>query len=129
MSVFLDDLHEALADFGPITTRRMFGAHGVYRDGLMFGLLAQGRLYLKTDALNLPEFVAVQSEPFTFEQRGKPVKLSYWRAPEFILDDRALAKAWAQSAFGAALRSQEAKDKGGSKPPWRRASADRKDVQ
>ena len=121
MSDFMDYLHEVLADFGPITTRRMFGAHGIYRDGLMFGLLAQGRLYLKTDALNQAEFVAVQSEPFTFEQRGKPVRLSYWLAPEFILDDRALATAWAQSAFDAALRSQEAKDKGGSKPPWRRA--------
>ena len=117
----MDYLHEVLADFGPITTRRMFGAHGIYRDGLMFGLWAQGRLYLKTDALNQPEFVAVQSEPFTFEQRGKPVKLSYWRAPEFIFDDRALATAWAQSAFDAALRCQEAKDQGGSKPPWRRA--------
>ena len=48
MSDFMDYLHEVLADFGPITTRRMFGAHGIYRDGLMFGLLAQGCLYLKT---------------------------------------------------------------------------------
>jgi len=121
MSDFHEFLHEVFADFGRITTRRMFGAHGIYHDGLMFGLLAQGHLYLKTDALNLPEFLAVQSEPFTFEQRGRPVKLSYWRAPEFILDDRTLAKAWAQSAFEAALRSQAAKDKGGAKPPWRRS--------
>lgn len=120
MSDFIDYLDEVFADFGPITTRRMFGAHGIYRDGLMFGLVAQGRLYLKTDAVNLPAFVAAHSEPFSFEQRGKPVKLSYWSAPELILDDRELARAWAQSAFDAALRSQEAKDKGGGKPPWRR---------
>ena len=43
MSDFMDYLHEVLADFGPITTRRMFGAHGIYRDGLMFGLLAASR--------------------------------------------------------------------------------------
>ena len=121
MSDFIEFLEEVFADFGPITTRRMFGAHGIYHDGLMFGLLAQGRLYLKTDAVNLPAFVAAHSEPFGFLQRGKPVKLSYWSAPDFLLDDREQAAAWAHGAFAAALRSQEAKDKGGSKPPWRRA--------
>jgi hypothetical protein len=50
------------------------------------------------------------------------------RAPEFGdfsgVDDYHAAMNMiieAQSAFDAALRSQEAKDKGGSKPPWRRA--------
>ncbi|MEY4676963.1 MAG: hypothetical protein RLZZ470_1470 [Pseudomonadota bacterium] len=119
MSDFVEFLEEVFAEFGPITTRRMFGAHGIYQDGLMFGLLAQGRLYLKTDAVNLPEFEAVHSEPFTFEQRGKPVKLSYWRAPDFILDDREQAAAWAHSAFAAAMRAQEAKERHAA-PPWRR---------
>ena len=118
MSDFIEFLEEVLADFGPITTRRMFGAHGIYLDGLMFGLLAQGRLYLKTDAINQPEFEAVNAQPFTFEQRGKVVKLSYWSAPEFILDDRVQAAAWAHSAFAAAMRKQEAKERHAA-PPWR----------
>lgn len=118
MSDFIEFLEEVLADFGPITTRRMFGAHGIYHDGLMFGLLAQGRLYLKTDAINQAEFEAANSEPFSFVQRGNPVKLSYWSAPEFLLDDREQAAAWAHSAFAAALRSQEAKDRHAA-PPWR----------
>ena len=110
MSDFIEFLEEVLADFGPITTRRMFGAHGIYHDGLMFGLLAQGRLYLKTDAINQPEFVAAHSEPFSFEQRGKPVKLSYWSAPEVVLDDREEARFWGRTAFEAALRAQQAKN-------------------
>ena len=81
-------LEEVFADFGPITTRRMFGAHGIYHHGLMFGLYAQDRLYFKTDADNLPQFEAQSSQPFTFMQRGKAVKLSYWSAPDFVLDDR-----------------------------------------
>jgi DNA transformation protein len=118
MSDFVEFLEEVFAEFGPITTRRMFGAHGIYHDGLMFGLLAQGRLYLKTDATNLPAFEAVNAQPFTFEQRGKPVKLSYWTAPESILDDRVHAAAWAHSAFAAAMRAQEAKERHAA-PPWR----------
>ena len=118
MSDFIEFLEEVFADFGPITTRRMFGAHGIYHDGLMFGLLAQGRLYLKTAAENLPAFLAAHSEPFSFLQRGKPVKLSYWSAPDFLLDDREQAAAWAHSAFAAAMRNQEAKERHAA-PPWR----------
>jgi DNA transformation protein and related proteins len=121
MSDFIEYLHEVFALFGPITTCRMFGAHGIYRDGLMFGLYAQGRLYLKTDAHNLAQFTAEHCEPFRFVQRGKQVQLSYWSAPDFILDDRELAAAWAHSAYEAAMRAQEAKDRHASAPPWHKA--------
>ena len=120
MSDFVEFLHEVFADLGPITTRRMFGAHGIYHHGLMFGLYAQDRLYFKTDADNLPQFEALLSQPFTFMQRGNAVKLSYWSAPDFVLDDREKAAQWAQSALNAAMRSQEAKDRLANKPPWRR---------
>ena len=119
MSDFVEFLDEVFADLGPITTRRMFGAHGIYHQGLMFGLYAKGRLYLKTDVHNVDQFVAQSSQAFTFEQRGKPVKLSYWTAPDFVLDDREQAAQWAHSALEAAMRAQEAKDRHASRPPWR----------
>lgn len=112
MSDFIEFLHEVFAGFGTITTRRMFVAHGIYRDGLMFGLYAQGRLYLKTDAHNRPQFTGHGCEAFSFMQRGKQVQLSYWSAPEFILDDREQAAAW---------RAQAAKEQHATAPPWRRA--------
>ena len=65
-------------------------------------------------------FGAQSSQPFTFEQRGKQVKLSYWSAPDFVLDDREKAAQWAQSALEAAMRSQEAKDRHANRLPWRR---------
>ena len=37
-----------------------------------------------------------------------------------VEDDRELAAAWAQSAYDAALRAQEAKDRHASAPPWRK---------
>jgi DNA transformation protein len=119
MSDFVEFLHEVFDHLGPISTKRMFGAHGIYHQELMFGLYAQGTLYLKTDALTVDLFIAQGSKPFTFEQRGKPVKLSYWSAPDLVLDDREKAAAWARSALEAAMRSQEAKDRHASKPPWR----------
>jgi DNA transformation protein and related proteins len=107
----IDYLHEVFDAFGPIQTRRMFGGWGIYHDGLMFGLYAAGRLYLKTDAQNVAQFEAAGSEPFTYMQRDKAVKLSYWSAPEAVLDDRDEARVWARTAFEAALRAQAAKNK------------------
>lgn len=109
MSESIDYLHEVFDAWGHISTRRMFGGWGIYHDGLMFGLYAAGRLYLKTDVHNVAQFEAAGAEPFTFMQRGKPVKLSYWSAPEAVLDDREQAVFWARSAFEAALRAKALK--------------------
>ena len=39
MSEFVHNLSDVFKWFGPIVTKRMFGGHGVYHDGLMFGLV------------------------------------------------------------------------------------------
>jgi DNA transformation protein and related proteins len=111
MNESIDYLHEVFDAFGPIRARRMFGGWGIYHDGLMFGLYAAGRLYLKTDTHNVAQFEAAGCEPFTYNQRGKVVKLSYWSAPEAVLDEREQAVIWARTAFEAALRAHAAKMK------------------
>ena len=110
MNESIDYLHEVFDAFGPIRARRMFGGWGIYHDGLMFGLYAAGRLYLKTDAHNVAQFEAEGCEPFTYMQRGKAVKLSYWSAPEVVLDEREQAAFWGRMAFEAALRGRAAKN-------------------
>jgi DNA transformation protein and related proteins len=107
MNESIDYLHEVFDAFGPIRARRMFGGWDIYHDGLMFGLYASGRLYLKTDAHNVAQFEAVGSEPFTYLQRDKVVKLSYWSAPETVLDERDQARLWGLSAFEVALRCKQ----------------------
>ena len=44
-----EDIREIFRGLGPVQIRRMFGGQGVYRDELMFALVAAGELYLKTD--------------------------------------------------------------------------------
>lgn len=110
MSGFIDYLPEVFGEFGSINTRRMFGGHGVYHHGLMFGLVADDTLYLKTDAGNLHFFAAESLGPFEFTSKdGRTTKLSYYRAPDEILDDRELAATWARRAYDAALRAQATK--------------------
>jgi len=103
---FVAHVLELLAPSGSVTARRMFGGFGIYRDGLMFALVADDVLYLKTDGTNRGEFEAAGSEPFAYHARRKRVILSYWRAPEEALDNGATMLAWARSAYAAALRAK-----------------------
>ena len=48
---YLTYLHDLFADFCPVTTRAMFGGHGVYRDGVIIGIVIDDTLYLK---VNIP---------------------------------------------------------------------------
>ena len=48
---------ELLSGVGPVEARAMFGGHGVYARGVMFGLLDDDELFLKTDAGSRPRFV------------------------------------------------------------------------
>jgi hypothetical protein len=44
-------------------------------------------------------------QPFTYEAKGKPMNLSYYRVPEECIDDAELLIQWGNSGFGAALRA------------------------
>lgn len=104
---FVDYLLELLMDFPNVTSKRMFGGYGIFRDGIMFGLVADSALYLKVDAQNKPDFEALGLRPFTYEAKGKPIKMSYYEAPEEALDNSDGMITWAESAYAAALRSKK----------------------
>jgi len=106
MSDFVDYLHELLSDFGPIEAKKMFGGHGVFRDGLMFGLVADDTLYLKVDDESLEVFEDLNLGPFEYEKKGKLMQLSYYEAPPDCLENPEEATRWARIAYEAALRSR-----------------------
>lgn len=106
-SEFVDYLSEVFESFGPISARRMFGGYGIYHDGLMFGLVAYDVLYLKADAETAQRFEDEGLAKFEYVKQGKPMRLSYYSAPEIIFDDPDEARAWASLAFEAALRSRK----------------------
>lgn len=109
MSEYVEYLQEAFELFGPVTARRMFGGYGIYSNGLMFGLVVEDTLYLKADAQNSRYFEDEGLGRFEYNKNGKPVKMSYYLAPDEIMDDREQAAIWARRSFEAALRSQASK--------------------
>jgi len=96
-------------DLGPIDTRRAYGAHGLYRAGLMIGLVQDGVLYLKADEQSRASFAEAGLEAFQYgSSPQRRVRLSYFKAPPRLLDDRDEATVWAQRACEAALRTRPA---------------------
>jgi DNA transformation protein len=106
MSEFVTFLHEVFESFGTIKSRKMFGGHGIYHQDLMFGLVADDELYLKTDDDNIAEFLEQGLQAFEFKTKdGKVMQMSYLKAPEDIYDDPDQARYWADLSFAAALRN------------------------
>jgi len=111
MSEFVEYLNEVFADFGVIRYRKMFGGYGIYHNDLMFGLVADDQLYLKTDIENIDLFDELGLGPFEFVANNKKSKMSYYLAPEEIYDDPEQAAHWAEVGFQAALRANAIKEK------------------
>lgn len=100
----LAHLRELLDPLGRITLRAMFGGHGVYCDGVFFALVADGRLYLKVDALTRDRFAAAGCTPFVYAGQSRPIEMSYWSVPDAALDSPDDLAPWARLALAAAAR-------------------------
>jgi DNA transformation protein len=104
-------IHELFGQFGPVTVRRMFSGAGIFRDGLMFGLIIRDVIYLKVDETNAAEFEREGGTPFTYtrgRKSGHPSQhaLPYWRLPERLYDDPDELAVWAERAFAVAERKR-----------------------
>ena len=101
---------ELLAGAGTARSRRMFGGHGLYVDDLFIAIVADDRLYLKTDEASRPAFEAAGGTPFCFTARGKTQVTRYWTVPAEAMESPAEMLPWARRAMAAALRAR-------AKPP------------
>lgn len=110
MSGFIEQLQDVFLKFGAITTRPMFGGHGVYHQDVMFGLVAESTLYLKTDSGNVQHFDDLGLGPFEYVGKdGRMVRMSYHRAPDDIFENPVKAALWARRSFEAAQRAHARK--------------------
>ena len=50
----MERLMNSMSSLGDITTRPLFGGHGIYWHGIIFAILFDDRLYLKVDEQSRP---------------------------------------------------------------------------
>jgi DNA transformation protein and related proteins len=106
---FVAHVLDLMSDWGGVTAKRMFGGHGIYRQGVMFALIADDALYLKVDAVNQPVFEAAGMKPWTYAGKGKPIVMPYWECPPGALDDSAEMIDLAKGALRAAMAAKAKK--------------------
>lgn len=102
------ELAERLEALGAVTARRMFGGQGLFLDGRMFGLVADGTPYLKVDDETRADFEQAGAEPFTYgrsREELKPTQLGYYEVPTAVLERDAELLEWATRAVRVAERA------------------------
>lgn len=107
---FLEELFEPV---GGVSFRRMFGGLGVFRDGLMFALVADDVLYLKADRDTSLAFTEEGCGPFVYDGKHRPVAIQYWRLPKRLYDDPDEFRQWALNAVAVAARAEKPRRKSG----------------
>jgi DNA transformation protein len=109
---FIAYIAEQLRRWAPVTVRRLFGGQGIYRGERMFAFNRRDTLYLRTDDINRPDFAAAGMGPLRVGKSDNArIALSYHEAPAEILDEPEQLAQWAERAYAAALRRDEAKAK------------------
>ena len=108
----LDRFDDLFAPFGRILVRRMFGGDGLFHDGVMFGLVYEERIFLKTSEDTRKSFIAEGLKPFTYPmKKGEGILTSYYPLPDRLYDDPEDLAEWARAAYGVARNSPTAQKK------------------
>lgn len=101
---YLNYVLDQLSAFDGVEIKKMFGGIGIFREGLMFGKIANDVFRLKVDEQNQNEYEERGMRPFYSEKKKKG--MPYWEVPADILEDKIALKTWAQKSYEAAQRQR-----------------------
>jgi len=106
-SGFVSHCLELLSPLGRTSSRRMFGGHALYIDGLCMALIIHDTLYLKVDDSSRPLAERAGCKPFTYDtKKGERAALGYYTAPEESMESPAEMLPWARRALAAAVAAR-----------------------
>jgi DNA transformation protein and related proteins len=102
---FLEYVLDQLSPWGGVSARKMFGGAGLYRDGEMFGLIADDVAYLKVGETNRDQFAAAGSAAFK-PYPNKPATMSYFEIPVDVLEDSEKLIEWSKASLSIQKRGR-----------------------
>jgi DNA transformation protein len=103
---FVQHALDLLSGLGPVRARAMFGGHGLYSGDVMFALLDDDELFLKTDDESRPRFVEAGCRMWVYPGAAET---HYYRPPDDAHEDGEAMLPWASLALAAAQRTRAAK--------------------
>lgn len=88
-------VHDLLSEIFGVTSKRMFGGFGLYKNGVIFGIIAENEFYFKIDEAAHADFEKYGSRQFTYEKQGKIIALKfYWLVTEEMMEDVEDTRFW-----------------------------------
>ena len=115
---FLDFVLDQLSRTPGLSTRRMFGAIGLYQGENFFAIIDDGILYFITDEETRPRYESRGMRPFEYAP-GKFLR-TYYPVPVEVLEDDGELQEWAREAVAVQKR------RGPGKKPAKRKTIRRK---
>ena len=90
---------DSLVAMGPLAVSRFFGGAGLVKDGVQFGFVIEGALYLRVNDKSRAAFVVLGARPFSHAGKSKIITVgTYYEAPDEVLDDPDQLLRWAEEA-------------------------------
>ena len=86
---------QALSDLGTVSSRKMFGGYGIFKDKTMFALVtSDGIVFFKADKSTIP----------LYEEEGsnKHGRMPYYELPDMISQNQSKLLEWANVAISIA---------------------------
>ena len=74
----------------------MFGGFGLYSNGMFFGIIAKGSVYLKTDGTTVDLYKERGME--SFKPSSRQTLKNYYEVPPDILEDEKQLSDWAEES-------------------------------
>ena len=91
-NISVEQFKEKLKSIGGISTKKMFGGHGIFHEGKMFGIIdSKGQSFLKVDDSSKTDFEKRESERHS--------KMPYFSIPEDILGNSEELIKWANKSI------------------------------
>ena len=96
---------DLLQSVGPTYAKRKFGGYWIFIDNLMFAIVVNNILYLKTDKKNGTAFKERGLQAFTYKKQGKTCSLSCSQAPGEALENPDEMRYWGNKPFSVAVKA------------------------
>ena len=103
---------QRLRPAGCVEVRRFFGGHGLYCEGVQFGMVMKGSLYLRVDDDSRSDYERYGAQPFGYSTRTKAVTVTgYCTVPDEIFEYDERLGLWAARALHAAHNKSKSKSR------------------
>ena len=95
-------LHDVFAEYEGVTTKPMFGGYGLYKNGVIFGIIIDDDVFALKAKDELADWYATQGSAqfvYTGHTSKKPTHMPYWSVPDMVLEDRDQCADWVSRCF------------------------------